>query len=286
MAAQKPIIVPIDGSEASEMGLRVAVPIAQATGMPIVLIWVYEGLQGLDRGLPQEEAEAADRAEVARRQAVLAEVQQRVLEPAGVEHELLVPMGAAPEGILQAAAERDARVIVMATHSRGALPRWYMGSVAMEVANTSTVPTILFHADADRDPPTIYRRIATPVELIAETHIAIEAAASTANELGAELILLTLSQSVEEAADAHRWNAVLSSRYSDLAIRHETRANRLVDALRELAPDVDLIVMPMRDQEGWRRFFSGEEWDDIVREAGVPVMLVRDRGGSANSDED
>ena len=79
---------------------------------------------------------------------------------------------------------------------------------------------------------------------------------------------------------------MLSSRYSDLAIRHETRANRLVDALRELAPDVDLIVMPMRDQEGWRRFFSGEEWDDIVREAGVPVMLVRDRGGPANSDED
>ena len=286
MAAQKPIIVPIDGSEASEVGLRVAVPLAHATGTPIVLIWVYEGLQGLDRGLPQEEAEAADRAEIARRQEALAEVQQRVLEPVGVEHELLVPMGSAPEGILQAAVERDARVIVMATHSRGALPRWYMGSVAMEVANTSTVPTILFHADADRDPPTIYRRVATPVELIAQTHVAIEAAASTANELGAELILLTLSQSVEEATDAHRWNAALSSRYPDLAIRHETRANRLVDALRELAPEVDLIVMPMRDQEGWRRFFSGEEWDDIVREAGVPVMLVPDHDGAAAAGPD
>ncbi len=283
MAAQRPIIVPIDGSEASEVGLRVAVPLAQATGMPIVLIWVYEGLQGLDRGLPQDDAEAADRAEIDRRKAALAEVQQRVLEPAGVEHELLVPMGSAPEGILQAAAERDARVIVMATHSRGALPRWYMGSVAMEVANTSTVPTILFHADADRDPPTTYRRIATPVELIAQTHVAIEAAAATANELGAELILLTLSQSEEEAADADRWNSVLSSRYPDLTIQLESRADRLIDALRELALEVDLLVMPMRDQEGWRRFFSGEEWDDVVREAGVPVMLVRDRDGVADA---
>ncbi len=280
MAAQRPIIVPIDGSEASEVGLRVAVPLAQATGIPIVLIWVYEGLQGLDRGLPQEEAEAADRAEVARREEVLTEVQQRVLEPVGIEHELLVPMGSAPEGILQAAAERDARVIVMATHSRGALPRWYMGSVAMEVANTSSVPTILFHAHAEGDPPAIYRRIATPVEMIAQTHLAIEAAASAANELGAELMLLTLSQSVEEVAEVHRWNAALGSRYPDLVIRHEARVDRLVDALRELAPEVDLIVMPMRDQEGWRRFFSGEEWDDVVREAGVPVMLVRERGGT------
>jgi nucleotide-binding universal stress UspA family protein len=283
MAAVRPIIVPIDGSEASEVGLRVAVPLAQATGMPIVLIWVYEGLQGLDRGLPQEDAEAADRAEIARRREALAEVQQRVLEPAGVEHELLVAMGSAPEGILQAAAERDARVIVMATHSRGALPRWYMGSVAMEVANTSTVPTILFHADADRDPPTIYRRIATPIELIEQTHVAIEAAALTANELGAELVLLTLSESVEEAADAHRWNSVLSSRYPDLTIQHETRAEPLIDALRELALEVDLLVMPMRDQEGWRRFFSGEEWDNVVREAGVPVMLVRAREGAADA---
>ena len=284
MAAERPIIVPIDGSEASEVGLRVAVPLAQATGMPILLIWVYEGLQGLDRGLPQEDAEAADRAEVARREEALAELQRRVLEPAGIDNELLVPMGAAPEGILRAAVERDARVIIMATHSRGALPRWYMGSVAMEVANTSPVPTILFHADADRDPPAHYRRIATPVELIEQTHVAIEAAASTANELGAELVLVTLSQSDEEAADAHRWNSVLTSRYPGLVIRHETRADRLIDALHEIAEEVDLIVMPMRDQEDWRRFFSGEEWDDVVREAGVPVMLVRDRDHELQDD--
>ena len=81
-----------------------------------------------------------------------------------------------------------------------------------------------------------------------QTHAAIEAAGSTANELGAALILVTLSQSGEEAADAHRWNNILSSRYPDLVIRHETHPEPLIDALREVAAEVDLIVMPMRDQ--------------------------------------
>ena len=99
-------------------------------------------------------------------------------------------------------------------------------------------------------------------------------------------LLVSLSPSEEEVADAHRWNAVLTSRYPDLEIRHVTLADHLVDALREAGTDVDLIVMPMRDQEGWRRFFSGEEWDDVVREAGVPVMLVRDLEDDAPRDQE
>lgn len=269
-----PLIVPLDGSDASRVGLQVAIPFAQAVGAGVVLVWVYEGLQGLDRGLPQDEAEAADRAEIARRRGILEGLREEQLEPAGIDAEVLVPMGAASRVVRDVAADHQARAIVMATHSRGALPRWYIGSVAMEVAHTAAIPTILFHADADHAPPADYRRVATPVEMIAESQEAVDAAAITANDLGAELILVSLSSSDADVAAAHGWHTALEARYPDLQIRHETRSGRLVDALRQAAAEVDLVVMPMLQQEGWRRFFSGEDWDEVVREAGVPVMLV------------
>jgi nucleotide-binding universal stress UspA family protein len=272
----KSILVPLDGSTESERALDVALPLAQATQARVVLIWVYEGLKGLDRGLPQEEAEAADRAELDRRRGILEEVRGRLTTRAGAAAsvEVTVPMGPAAKTILKAAAEQRARLIVMATHSRGALPRWYLGSVATDVANTSPVPTLLYHADADRPPPPAYSRIAVPVELAADTHAAIEAAAALAAELQGELLLVSLVASDEEADDAARWQDVLRSRYADLTIRHETREGPLVDALLNVAPEVDLIVMAARDPEGWRRFFKGRDQNEVVREAGIPVMLV------------
>ncbi len=66
--------------------------------------------------------------------------------------------------IVQIAAERQVELIAMTTHGRGAMGRWYFGSVADRVARSATVPVLLVRPSEKEPQPVAIRRLVVPLD--------------------------------------------------------------------------------------------------------------------------
>jgi nucleotide-binding universal stress UspA family protein len=142
------LIVPLDGSKLAESALPEAEKLARLTGAELVLIRVVDfssrdrfsdfGLlydyEAMARAL-EEERELAT--------AYLADVSARIVAEGLVVSATLVS-GIAAKAIVGMAKPGDA--IVMATHGRSGMRRWFIGSVAEDVLRHSPVPVLLVRA--------------------------------------------------------------------------------------------------------------------------------------------
>lgn len=135
------ILVPLDGSERSEIAVAEAHPIALATGAGIRLLRavnVFVPLAPMGSGLAFDQA---NREAESYAQRYLADIAATY---AGPPFETAVVVGSASNAILEAAETVD--LIVMGTHGRGGLPRLALGSVADAVVRGSGKPVMLVRA--------------------------------------------------------------------------------------------------------------------------------------------
>jgi nucleotide-binding universal stress UspA family protein len=144
----KRVVVPLDGSELAELALPHAVELARVSGAGIHLIRVVDLTSGQPYGayLAFEAAgyaEAANLEESESREYLSAT--RRQLEARGFRVTTETRRGPASHEVNQVVQPDD--VVVMATHGRGGLRRWLLGSVAEEVVRHSPVPVLLVRAD-------------------------------------------------------------------------------------------------------------------------------------------
>jgi len=136
------ILVPTDGSECSEKAVDFAGGLAKKLSAKVHVLfasetnyagpWYYYVLDNVVAAKIQRKGrEIADRTAVKLRSDGVADV------------EVYVEEGHPGEVIPEMASALDAGLIVMGTHGRRGLERALMGSVAREVANTTTVPLLL-----------------------------------------------------------------------------------------------------------------------------------------------
>jgi nucleotide-binding universal stress UspA family protein len=147
------IVVPLDGSDLAAAALPTAEEIARLTGVPIHLVRVLDtssfarlagypaygtfvGVSALRESLRNEEAVAA-----AHLRAVKQELEERDLTVT-----VALEQGTPAEEIVWATRPGD--LVVMSTHGRGGLGRWFLGSVAEEVVRHATVPIMLVRTTA------------------------------------------------------------------------------------------------------------------------------------------
>lgn len=157
------IVVPLDGSELAEQALDLATELGRATNASIRLVRVVDlgrldmggslviGMStwGLQRALDNEQGRAKDYLERLRRS----------LTKRGVDATAEVRHGHTPEEIVAATDEGD--LIVMSTHGRGGVPRWFLGSVAEEVARHAAGPVMLVRAiPAKQEGEALYAQVA------------------------------------------------------------------------------------------------------------------------------
>lgn len=143
------VLVPLDGSEASEAVLPVVERLAAPRGLRIVLLEVIDArpsapLEDSSIRLGERLVElAAFRREEAER--YLAKVAEPLKER-GLPVEWAVRQGNPAETIAALATEVRADLIAMATHGRGGLERLFFGSVAEGVLEQAPVPVLLLKA--------------------------------------------------------------------------------------------------------------------------------------------
>jgi len=139
------MLVPLDGSELSECSLDHARIVAVACQCAdVILLQVIEtDPQVVDIGVSSEhwyrDAQARLRTEVKKYVSRVA----NELKKEGLNAKGVVVNGKAADEILDYANKNKVDIIVMSTHGRSGVSRWFIGSVADKVLRHSAIPVLV-----------------------------------------------------------------------------------------------------------------------------------------------
>jgi len=303
------VMIPLDGSSFAEHALPLARTIARACDAELHLVVVVPPLaeaytEGVFFGTADLEAEV-----VARQKAYLARVRQQLDE---MKVSTAVLEGEVAGCLCSHAAAEGADLVVMATHGRGPLARFWLGSVADEVIRHAPLPVLLVHPEegpvnlAAAPPPL---RVLVPLDGTELAERILEPAIALGEMMpGAEFILfqvvkpvvpiLDLPDGPEADAEAHHILKEVGLMQEQLFRTAETYlrdvAERLLARglhtkirvtvddnpeeaiLHEAETDsASLIALETHGRSGLARFFLGSVADKVVRGAHIPVLVQR-----------
>ena len=144
------IIVPLDGSTLAEQALPQAEALARLTGAPLHLVRVIDpaGLGAL--GTVTLHTDALTMELLLEDERIAARDYLERIEQNVREHQQAVTVeyrqGPAAQELLAITQPGD--LLVMGTHGRGGLARWFLGSVAEAIVRRTSVPVLLVRSTA------------------------------------------------------------------------------------------------------------------------------------------
>jgi nucleotide-binding universal stress UspA family protein len=296
------LLVPIDLSEASRAGLRVAADLARRFGGRITALHVESATAGLAEVLATTGELAG---EVAGRH--LADVRAKVAGfvgktlGAGAEAApVVVEALFVAEAIAQFAREREVDWICMSAAGHRGWRHFLLGSVTAEVVRRSTVPVLTYRGRGDDQKEFVYddfRRVLVAVDLGEESRQLVEAAGALAGPTG-ELTLLhvidvapeyglygvPLVIPAENLDAAKEWTEGALKRLvmgidpkvlQPLKVLAGRPGERILAAEKEIAPDVTIIGTHGR--HGLDRLMLGSVAERVVQRATGPVLVMPTR---------
>jgi nucleotide-binding universal stress UspA family protein len=141
----KQLLVPVDGSVPSMLGLAEAIKIAKSDGSKLRLIHIVDELVPLGADIPGKYLERLIETQRVRGQETLQKAERVVFENSlQCEGALLETVGGrAADYIVEHAKHCKADLIVMGTHGRRGLKRLALGSDAELVVRSSSIPVLV-----------------------------------------------------------------------------------------------------------------------------------------------
>ena len=289
------VIVPLDGSEASEESLPVARAVQQRQGATLKLLSVVELTTEFDAWIETAPFSLEDELDswLDGRRKYLRGVAERLGE--NVECEVRVGK---PSVEIKAVAEAtEQAVLVMASHGRGGLQQFVLGSVALSIVHYVHCPVIIVRMGSEL--PETHSNLETvllPTDGSAFSEQVIDDALEI---LGEPKPALRIVQVLEHPAwTAHSINAGLVSQYleasressedhlDELTNRLRARGYRAEAELRSGAAaegilasvedhGIDLIAMATHGRGGVGRLLLGSVAQRVLNRSNVPLMLIR-----------
>jgi nucleotide-binding universal stress UspA family protein len=293
------LLVPLDGTSEAAAALPAATTLARSTGASITLVRVPAS-----DGSPAEALMGDHIAEDELRATA------EELAAGGLKVDWVIGTPPVSRFIIDAAAARDADVIVMATHARTGLARAFAGSVSERVVADSGRLVLLLKADDKRLHQ--IKTLLVPVDGSAGGALALGAAVGLANATRAQLVLVDVVPPTpvwmygavgygppmyidpawedEALRSAETYVEGLSRQLRTAGVQVEAKALRgevapTIDAVAE-ETDADMVVMSTHALTGPARAVLGSVADSVVRTSRRPVLLVRRPDGVLESTED
>jgi nucleotide-binding universal stress UspA family protein len=176
---------------------------------------------------------------------------------------------------------------VMATHGRGGIASFVLGSIAERVLREAQAPLLCVRA-SEHGTALRYRRILVPTDLSPDSRLAFPLAALLARAFGADVLALH-AVDLHARATAGVTDAMESMVPSEEALLRFLRPDfagvRVLprvqlggagDAITRMAHEerVDLIVMSTRGQDSFSDRVFGTQTERVVRTASCPVLVA------------
>jgi nucleotide-binding universal stress UspA family protein len=299
------ILVPLDGSKFAEQALPLAVSIAHRAGasLEVVLVHVLYALQQAECSwLPFDPTEDAIFKDHER--AYLDAIVTRLQKTASVPVTAALTSGVTVDAILERARTKAADLIVMTTHGRGPLSRFWLGSVALEVVLNAPAPILLVRPQepwAEPSPEVTLGRILIPLDGSKFAERVLEPAVALGSLMDAEYTLLRAVQpnsppdgvpvaaalsAIEQPrlekrrAEAQAYLDGLAERWQAKALRIQTHvvvgppsAATVLGVARE--KNMELIAIAIHGRGAFKRLLLGSIADNVVRGTFTPVLVYR-----------
>jgi len=304
------ILVPLDGSTFGEHALPLAASVARAAGATLHVVHIhktleatYAELQIFDSTLDQDLRKHEN--------LYLADIKRRLERTLPGKVQTFNKEGGVAETLKKHAAEFDADLIVMTTHARGMLGRFWLGSVADEMIRESPTPMLMVHPGGQRpdfDHDVLPRNILLPLDGTKVAERILQPASELAKLSGGTLSLLRIMSPLTTSMPAtgafgNPAGLMLAERLQDVndQLRNEAVAylkgiaDRLraegftvttevaaeeqpgVGILNHAKPPVEMIAIKTHGRRGLSRLVMGSVADKVIRGTTLPVLVQRPR---------
>lgn len=306
------LLVPLDGSDFGEHALPLALGLSRRLGAALQVLRVHEPIEGVYGGaLGGYYDERTDREMQQRDRDYLDAVVQRLAAVADIPPSSVLLDGPVADSIGRHAAATKADLLVMTTHGRGPLARFWLGSVADALVRQASIPIMVVRpqeAAPHLAQEPLVRRMLIPLdgselaEQILEPALALGAATKaeytllrvvkqmtsvsyapasrTVSELRESLLkqLQELDRQNWREADAYLTRKAELLRARSLTVHtrvvsHEQVATAILDDARTHA--ADLIALATQGRGGLKRLLLGSVADKVLRGATIPILLYR-----------
>lgn len=283
------ILVPLDGTPSSSAIIPWVCRVFFRTDPELFLVRAA-------RPPPALYAEGNYESPLALATADLLRVEER-LSDLGLRARVVVRVGSPARVILETAFRERVSLIAMSTHGRKGVARFVFGSVTEEVLRLSPVPLLLVGPGPSRPRAGVtpqeeqpIRTLLVPVDAGEDSLSILPHAASIAKLTGARVVLLQVFET-EARRQPHALSARTPDRFDFDRLRHVSQTMHaegieihalvehgdprrvILESCRLLG--ADMIAMATRGRSGIRRWMGGSVTESILREASVPLLVVR-----------
>jgi nucleotide-binding universal stress UspA family protein len=301
------ILVPLDGSEFGEHALPMAAELAHRAGATIHLVHVHES----DRLAGVALHDLLDQHMRDTERVYLDEVAQRVRAAVPIAVETALIDGPVPATLREYTATHLVSLVVMSTHGRGALGRFWLGSVADELMRELPVPVLLIRPGEGK-PDLVHRpqvkSILVPLDGSLFAEKVLEPALALGQLFDAEYTLVRVNSPIirpaylpdggsalglanntmEQIRILHREFQEEAQRYLDTEKAHLAERGLCVHTrmvfdeepaagVLRAAKDrhADLIAVETHARRGLSRLWLGSVAEKLVRAGNVPILVSR-----------
>lgn len=305
----KTILLPLDGSDFAEHAIPMALAIARRSGSEIHVVSTVVPLSPVYVSAPGDgqifDASAIEKEQREDLDDYLRDIAQRLRTVTDANISTDVLFGEAGDAIVEAAEQRAADLIVMATHGRSGISRSWLGSVAEAVLRGTALPVLLVRPQSDQkfslDETIAVGTVVTPIHESPFSESILPHAARLADVFGAELRLLEVIVPLEvrsrvtaalvrevDARPQIKAATIRSQGYlSAIAAKLRkdatqvsttvTTAPHAAGAILDLAHERtdSVIAMATHARGAVGRVLFGSVTDKVVRSSTAPVLVVR-----------
>ncbi len=288
MSVWKRLLIPLDGSPLSAWALSRAKNILEQPGVAVTLLQVVETTEERAQDLAfQVEPRHKDAHDA------LAALRDDLLDrsiPARAE----IRFGDPATEILREIAAGGHDLVAMTSHGRSGLARVMFGSVALKVLQASPAPLLLFRplqrpdgtlSPVETSDPARFRHLLVPLDGSEAAEEILPAVEGFARTFGSKLHLFAAVPGGSEESQHRRvaeeylgrWQALLGNRGLKplIEIRTGSAPEEALFAVRDLG--LDGVAMMTHGRRGMPLALYGSVAERILRDSGVPVLLLRNR---------
>jgi len=223
------------------------------------------------------------------------------LRSTGIEGEAVLLFGSPADKILDYATQNDVDLIIMATHGRGGITRWWMGSVAEKIVSGALTPVLITRGKHRKKTEAVqtlsFAKILIPLDGSDIGQAALTYAETLAEEIGASISLLqvisppgAIEASVLGGSDWRRFVKAMHDAAEDylngiaeqlskrgIETTCEVLSGDPADVIIEYAESngISLIAMSTHGRTGLARWMIGSVTDKVLHGASIPMWLVR-----------